>query len=69
VRKYPNFPDARAALTAALWVQGKRGEAESQWVAVVGLDRRYKDLDWVKTVRRWSPRMVEALDSFLHLQT
>lgn len=68
VRKYPQFPDARAALTAALWKQGRRGEAESQWVAVVGLDPRYKDLDWVRHVRRWAPAMTAALDSFLKLQ-
>ncbi|MGF1569446.1 MAG: tetratricopeptide repeat protein [Nodosilinea sp.] len=66
-RRYPNFVDARAALTAALWVQGQPGEAESNWVAVVGLDGRYKDLDWVSTVRRWPPAMVAALDKFLHL--
>ncbi|HEY9738694.1 MAG TPA: tetratricopeptide repeat protein [Trichocoleus sp.] len=66
-RKYPNFADARAALTAALWEAGQRGEAESNWVAVVGLDGRYKDLDWVSTVRRWPPAMVSALDKFLHL--
>lgn len=67
VRKYPTFADARAALTAALWAEGDRGEAESQWVAVVGLDRRYKDLDWVATVRRWPPAMVAALKKFLTL--
>lgn len=66
-RKYPNFPDARAALTAALWEQGQRGEAESNWVAVMGLDGRYKDLNWVKTVRRWPPAMVVALEKFLNL--
>ena len=37
VRKYPNFADMRAALTAAYWEQGKKGEAESNWVAAVGL--------------------------------
>jgi tetratricopeptide (TPR) repeat protein len=68
VRKYPQFPDMRAALTAALWEQGKRGEAESNWVATVGLDSRYKDLNWVKNVRRWSPAMVAALEKFLKLQ-
>jgi tetratricopeptide (TPR) repeat protein len=68
VRKYPQFPDMRAALTAALWEQGKQGEAESHWVATVGLDRRYKDLNWVKTVRRWPPVMVAALEKFLTLQ-
>jgi tetratricopeptide (TPR) repeat protein len=66
-RRYPNFADARAALTAALWGQGQRGEAESNWVAVVGLDGRYKDLDWVRTVRRWPPAMVAALEKFLNL--
>jgi tetratricopeptide (TPR) repeat protein len=67
VRKYPSFVDMRAALTAALWEQGQQGEAESNWVAVVGLDGRYKDLNWVEKVRRWPPKMVKALESFLTL--
>ncbi|WP_228024689.1 tetratricopeptide repeat protein [cf. Phormidesmis sp. LEGE 11477] len=67
VRKYPSFVDMRAALTAALWETGQRGEAESNWVAVVGLDTRYKDLNWVKNVRRWPPKMVTALEHFLTL--
>lgn len=66
-RRYPNFADARAALTAALWVAGQPGEAESNWVAVMGLDPRYRDLDWLQQVRRWPPAMVAALDKFLHL--
>lgn len=67
VRKYPNFADMRAALTAALWETGQRGEAESNWVAVVGLDTRYKDLGWVRNIRRWPPKMVTALEHFLKL--
>lgn len=67
VRKYPSFADMRAALTAALWEQGQQGEAESNWVAVVGLDGRYKDLNWVENVRRWPPKMVVALEKFLTL--
>ena len=67
VRKYPSFVDMRAALTAALWEQGQQGEAESNWVAVVGLDGRYKDLNWVANVRRWPPKMVTALEKFLTL--
>ncbi|MGB7085321.1 MAG: tetratricopeptide repeat protein, partial [Phormidesmis sp.] len=67
VRKYPGFADMRAALTAVLWEQGQRGEAESNWVAVVGLDRRYQDLGWVANVRRWPPKMIKALESFLTL--
>jgi len=68
IRKYPQFPDMRAALTAALWKQGQHGEAESNWVAVVGIDSRYKDIDWVKNVRRWPSAMVAALEKFLKIQ-
>ncbi|MBF2007571.1 MAG: tetratricopeptide repeat protein [Chlorogloeopsis fritschii C42_A2020_084] len=68
VRKYPNFADTRAALTAALWVNGQKGEAESNWVAASGLDPRYKDINWVKNIRRWPPSMVTALDKFLSLK-
>lgn len=68
VRKYPNFADMRAALTAAYWAGEKRGEAESNWVAAVGLDQRYKDLDWVANVRRWPPATVADLEKFLKLQ-
>ena len=69
VRKYPRFADMRAALTAALWVNGQQGEAESNWVAAIGLDSRYKNLDWVANVRRWPPAMVQALEKFLTLQS
>lgn len=67
-RKYPMFPDVRAALTAILWEQGQQGEAESNWVAAVGMDTRYQDLDWVTAIRRWPPKMITALDKFLNLQ-
>jgi tetratricopeptide (TPR) repeat protein len=69
VRKYPQFADMRAAFAAALWRQGQRGEAESQWVSVIGLDSRYRDLDWVRTIRRWPPQLVDALGQFLALQS
>jgi len=65
VKKYPEFPDVRAALTAMLWEQGKQGEAESNWVAVTNSDSRYRNIEWVKNVRRWPPRMIQALDNFL----
>jgi hypothetical protein len=57
----------RAALTAALWVNGQQGEAESNWVATIGLDSRYKNLDWVAHTRRWAPALVDALEKFLTL--
>ena len=67
VRKYPMYSDIRAALAAALWVEGKQGEAESNWVAAVGLDSRYQDLEWIKNIRRWPPEMVSSLEKFLNL--
>lgn len=67
VQKYPMFADMRAALAAVLWVQGAQGEAESNWVAVAGLDSRYQDIEWVKNIRRWPPLMVDALERFLNL--
>jgi tetratricopeptide (TPR) repeat protein len=68
VLKYQMFPDMRAALTAVLWEQGKQGEAQSNWVAAMGLDARYQDLTWVKDIRRWPPKMVAALENFLKFQ-
>lgn len=67
VRKYPMYSDMRAALAATLWVEGKQGEAESNWVAAVGLDNRYQDLDWIENIRRWPPAMIQALSRFLNL--
>ena len=67
VRKYPMFPDMRAALTAVLWERGNQGEAESNWVATVGIDSRYKDVQWLKNVRHWPPSMILALENFLTL--
>jgi tetratricopeptide (TPR) repeat protein len=67
VRKYPMYSDMRAALAAALWVEGKQGEAESNWVAAVGLDNRYQDLDWIRNIRRWPPSITQALERFLKL--
>lgn len=69
VRKYPQFADMRAALTAALWTNGKQGEAESEWVAAVGVDSRYKSIDWLKNVRRWPPSLISAMEKFLTLKS
>lgn len=67
VRKYAQFADPRAALSAVLWDQGFKGEAESNWYPVMGLDPRYKDLEWLSRIRRWPPKAVEAIDRFLKL--
>ena len=67
ILRHPLFADARAGLTALLWQKGASGEAESHWAAASGLDSRYRDLTWLRDVRRWPPRAVEALGQFLTL--
>jgi tetratricopeptide (TPR) repeat protein len=68
IRQMKNIVRKYRALTAALWQNGEHGEAESNWIATVGLDSRYRDLDWVKNNRRWPPASIAALDNFLHLR-
>jgi len=68
IRRYPNFADARAALTALSWHQGKSGKAESNWIAVTELDSRYCDEEWLKTIRRWPPKPIKDLMNFIDLK-
>ncbi|MFN9623804.1 MAG: tetratricopeptide repeat protein [Cyanobacteriota bacterium] len=67
IRRYPLFADARAGLTAVLWKGGSRGEAESHWAAASGLDPRYRQEEWLRQIRRWPPRAVQALQEFFTL--
>ena len=67
IRRYPLFADARAGLTALLWQRGATGEAESHWTAASGLDPRYRQGEWLLSVRRWPPAPVAALERFLLL--
>ncbi len=69
IRKYPFFADARAALSALLWRKGFIGEAESNWAAVVGLDNRYREEEWLLNIRRWPPDPIHDLMAFLQLKT
>ncbi len=69
IRRYPMLADSRAALTALLWSKGQIGEAESNWVAAIGLDGRYSNLEWLLKVKRWPPKPAEDLMAFLSLET
>ena len=69
IRRYPMFADARAGLSALLWKQGQRGEAESHWAAASGLDPRYRQADWLLSVRRWPPGPTADLMAFLDLKS
>ena len=66
LRRYPGFDDMRAALAAALWVEGERALAEDAWQRVG--DARYKDATWALVDRRWPPPLTEALQALLSLR-
>tara|TARA_B100000700_G_C14866102_1_gene771025 strand:- start:156 stop:962 length:807 start_codon:yes stop_codon:yes gene_type:complete len=68
IRRYPMFADARAALSALLWMKGANGEAESHWAAVIGLDNNYQNQDWLLNIRRWPPGPTKDLMTFLNLE-
>lgn len=58
------FPDARAFYALMLWERGDVIEAEAQWDRATANDVRYKDVTWVTTIRRWTPRLVGVLQRF-----
>ena len=66
LRRYPEFGDVRAALAAALWGAGLQAQAEGEWARVD--DARYRDLTWVKSKRRWPPRLAADLEAFLGIK-
>jgi len=67
LRRYPDFPDMRAALAAALWSEGLEGQAESNWQRVD--DPRYRDRTWLRDFRRWPPALADALEALLDVRS
>jgi len=65
IKEYPMCADSRAGLAALLWKKGLIGEAQTNWAAVLGLDNRYLDKDWLLNFRHWPPAAVEDLFHFL----
>jgi len=66
--KYPQLVDMRAALAVIYWKEGDFSKAETAWYNAINEDPRYRRIEWVRTVRRWPPRMIEELDAFLNLK-
>ena len=56
----------RAALAAALWDAGLQAQAESEWLRCD--DPRYKDKAWLRSERRWPPRLASALEALLDIR-
>ena len=66
LRRYPDFPDMRAALAAADWSIGKLGDAESNYQRLN--DPRYRDREWLRVNRRWPPKLLSAWEAFLDIK-
>jgi len=70
--KDPAMVDPHVALAAAYWASGDVGRAEEQWQAACEKTgegcSRYKDLDWVKNIRRFPSTLVSDLGGFLRRQ-
>ena len=71
-RRGPGSVDARAALAALYYHEGRQSAAEGQWEFAcdsisVGCGK-YRSREWLEGVRRWPPVMVELLGEFLELR-
>ena len=72
LRRFPGSADMRAAAAALAWLRGDGAAAEESWN--YACDRisvgcaRFRDAQWVATVRRWPPRPAAALADFLALR-
>ena len=62
--KYPLFADAQAALAVIRFHDGDIDNALDSWEIALEQDSRYADIDWVKTIRRWPPKLVDDLVLF-----
>jgi tetratricopeptide (TPR) repeat protein len=70
-RRAPNSADMRAALAALYYSRGRVAEAEEAWERACGRNvgcGKYRDLDYVRRIRRWPPVMVDKLDAFLSIR-
>lgn len=77
-RRAPASIDMRAALAALYWSQGLEQSAEEEWHfaceninagGVYDSCALYKDMDWLRRIRRWPPIMVERMGNFLRLRS
>ena len=70
-RRAPNSADVRAAAAALYYSAGRFGDAEDAWERACSREAgcaKYKDLDYVRRIRRWPPAMVDKLSRFLELK-
>lgn len=67
---YPAFPDGLAAFAVMSFDQQKPNnnvntDMKEAWKTALEIDKRYLDVDWVRTIRRWPPKLCDQLELFL----
>lgn len=68
---YPAFPDGLAAFAVMSFDpqnpnnNANNSEIKEAWKTALEIDSRYLDLDWVRTIRRWPPKLCDQLQLFL----
>jgi hypothetical protein len=70
IRKQPGYADMRVALAAIQFNEGDAQAAEANWQFTcdkisVGCTQ-YKDMQWVRGIRRWPPTLADLLEQFLN---
>mmetsp|Transcript_21408 Transcript_21408/g.53919 ORF Transcript_21408/g.53919 Transcript_21408/m.53919 type:complete len:390 (-) Transcript_21408:79-1248(-) len=83
-RRAPGSVDMRAALAAIYWSNGQETRAEETWRQACDMINsgqlreggsvydgceKYKDMDWLRRIRRWPPVMVEKMSDFVGLRS
>lgn len=72
-KRDPNIVDAHVALAVSYWSSSNYSRAEDEWrVACQNTElgcQQYKDISWVKDIRRWPPPLVSRLERFFARDT
>lgn len=68
---YPSFPDGLAAYAVMSFRSDSplnsdvNLQAQLKWQSALEIDGRYSDVEWVRDIRRWPPKLVDKLNLFL----
>lgn len=62
---YPAFPDGLAVLAVIDYDKGDSKNAIENWQAALEIDSRYSDVNWIRDIRRWPPKLCDKLVEFM----
>lgn len=65
LRRNPRYPEAHLVLAVILWGEGQRAAAEEEYALATGLDDDLGgDMDTVRRVTLWPPKLYDGLSKF-----